>query len=427
MSNQNLDSRIKILFVSDSYKNRPTANGICVEEIINGFGADKYEIHVLCIRQGNELEDEKISGVYVHRIKADLVHYLRHCYESRKRGMSQTVFHELMRLVNRIETFFFMGLFPMRNPLFALRFAQKLDRLYKKYSFDCVIASYCPFESVYAAYKLKCNVNTVFYFLDSISNQKVAIRLPEGFLDRTGWNWEKRFFTQADMVLNMDCHRKHYENTRYEDFRIKMEIVDIPHMIYHKVSNRENREKALVIVYAGAIRENLITDTIDILAPFLTDGNAELHFYGRNPVLYIESYCRKKHLKNVFFEGAIPHDEMIEIESRADVLLNMGNTDMDFTPSKIFEYMSFGGKILHVYRDTQDSCLPYFAKYPNSCCINVNENFDVNIDKVKAFINAKADRVPFGAVENFFELNTPQYTISKIQKVIEGLSWNEKK
>ena len=45
----------KILFVTDSYGWKATANGICVEEIANCFQNNDYEVHVLCHQRKTEL------------------------------------------------------------------------------------------------------------------------------------------------------------------------------------------------------------------------------------------------------------------------------------------------------------------------------------------------------------------------------------
>lgn len=413
----------KIIFVTDTFKNMPTANGICVEEIIGQFEKSKYEIHVLCFKRGKEPKDEFVDGIYIHRMRVNMVNRLRYAYESRKKGMLQTVYKNLMKILNRLETALFIWVFPMRNPLFSWGNYNRLAGLHIKYNFDAVVASYCPFEAIYAAYKLKkkFNTKTILYFLDSMSNQKfnVNINLPEGLLDDRGWKWEQRFFESCDLILNMMCHEKHYMNQRYEMFFYKMETVDIPHIIDHGRSDENANEKTEIkIVYAGLIRENLIKDTFQVLTPFLIKGMVQLHIYGRSTISEAERYCNEEARNSVFFEGAVSHEEMLKIEANASILLSIGNTDMDFVPSKIFEYMSFGGKILHIYNCENDSSLPYLRKYPNSCCVDVREATERNIKKIEFFLDLTVKRTSFESIERLFYRNTPRFTAQKIKLLI---------
>lgn len=415
----------KIIFVTDTYKNLPTANGICIEEIVGHFEKSKYEIHILCFKRGKEPEDEFVDGVYVHRKSADLVHRLRNLYENRKRGILQTVYKTLMKAVNRLETALFIWIFPMRSPLFSRRYYNRLASLHMRYNFDAVIASYCPFEAVYAAYRLKkkYGIKTVLYFLDSISNQRLNldIKLPEGLLEGRGWKWEKRFFESCDLVLNMMCHKRHYMNSRYKRFSHKMDIVDIPHMIDHGRSDDgmgENKE--IKIVYAGMIRENLMRGLFQVLSPFLEKSIARLHIYGSSTLSEVERYCNEDVKDKIFCGGFVCHEEMLEIEKNATILLSLGNTGWDFVPSKIFEYMSFGGKILHIYNYDKDSCLPYLQNYPNSCCVDIRNSRTQSIEKIGRFINSDLQRVPFDSVKKIFYRNIPDYTVAKIVSVLEN-------
>lgn len=413
----------KIIFVTDTYKSLPTANGICIEEIAGQFEKSKYEIHILCFKHGREPEDEFVDGIYVHRKRVDLVNRLRYAYESRRKGLLQTVYKNLMKAINRLETAVFIWVFPMRNPFFSWSYYNRLAALHMKYNFDAVIASYCPFEAVYAAYRLKkkYGIKTVLYFLDSMSNQKLNFNLPEGLIDGRGWKWEKRFFESCDLILNMLCHKRHYTNPRYKRFAHKMDIVDIPHMIDHGRLDESIEEKmGIKIVYAGLIRNNLMKDTFQLLSPFLVKGIVQLHIYGRNTISEGERYCGDDARGNIFFGGFVQHEKMLKIEKNAEILLSLGNTDTDFIPSKIFEYMSFGGKILHIYNYDEDSCLPYLRNYPNSCCIDVRNNRTQNINKTESFINSDMQRIPFDSMKKIFYMNTPTYTVEKIVSALEN-------
>lgn len=413
----------KILFTVDSYINMATANGVCVKEVIGALIREDYEIHVLCFHHGNEPDDEIIDGIYVHRMRPDVVNQLRYAYEKRKKGLLQAIFKTAMKCLNRLETAAFLLVFPMRSPAFAMRCYYKVKMLHKKYRFNTVVASYCPFETVYAGYRLKKaegkKLKLITYCLDSISNQTIKIQLPNGMLDKIGWNWEKRFFNISDLVINMKCHEERYNQGRYQRYRKKMCIADIPQMVDHQLESicSDNR-RTIKAVYAGILRENLIEDIFGLINGFLSAEEMDLYVYGRSTISSVQRYLSKKALSGVHFEGFVPHERILEIENKADILISMGNTGIDFVPSKIFEYMSFGGKIIHFYNYDKDAALPYYNLYPNSCCIDVRSNKEDNIQKLKLFMDMEEKRIPFSKINEIFYMNTPNYTADLIRGVV---------
>lgn len=413
----------KILFTADSYINMATANGVCVKEVIGALGKKEYEIHVLCFNHGDELDDEIVDGIYIHRIQPDAVNLLRYAYEKRKKGLLQTIYKTAMKFLNRLETAIFLSVFPMRSPVFAMRCYCKVKALHKKYRFNAIVASYCPFETVYAGYRLKKaegkKLKLITYYLDSISNQTVKIQLPYDLLDKIGWNWEKRFFNISDLVINMKCHEKRYNQGRYHSYRKKMCIADVPQMVDHQLESIDTDSRSIIrVVYAGLLRENLVEDMFELISGFLSAKKMELYVYGRSTISSVQKYLSKEALSGVHFEGFLPHEMILEIENKADVLISMGNTGIDFVPSKIFEYMSFGGKIIHFYNYDEDAALPYYNLYPNSCCIDVRCNKEENIQKLKLFMDMEDKRVPFSKINEIFYMNTPDYTANLIRKVV---------
>ncbi len=414
----------RILLATDSYYYLPTANGICVEAIANELTNQNIETHVLCFRRDNEPKDEIVNNIHVHRIKMDWVNQLRYKYESRKQDFLQILYKKIMILLNRLEAMLFIKWFPMRSPLFCIRYLREMKKLQYKYKYDVIVASYCPFEAAYALGKIKQydNVKTAIYCLDSFTNLKKRFFLSVEFQDKRAWKWEKSFFKVSDLILVLKCHEKHYRKDRYSEFDERISIVDIPHIIERKKNVdqlKKEKNDPIKMVYAGKIRDDLLQPVIQLLTPFLREGILILDIYGRNTSELLDTLCEPDVRSKINLKGFISHEKMIEVEETSDILLSMGNSNTDFIPSKIFEYISLRKKILHIYNYDNDSSLPYYKLYPSSCCLDVKNDLEDNIRKMRHFLNEPLNELDFNDIKCLYEKNTPQYTANVIIDLVD--------
>lgn len=415
----------KILFLTDSYYSYPTANGICVEEIADELVNNGYEVHVLCYKHEKNEKDNKINGIFIHKINMDIVNTLRYKYEKFPNSKYNILLKKLMIVINRIQAMLFIHWFPMRNPVFCIRYLKKVIKLYKNFKFDLIIASYCPFEAAYSILKIKkyANVKTGVYCLDSFTNLKKRFFMSAEFQDKRAWKWEKNIYEKSDFIINLNCHKKYYEKERYTKFKNKMYFADIPHIIKRNGKNCTNnlkKDNRIRILYAGALRDELIKPLLEYLNIFLCEGKIYLDIYGRSTGELFYKYCDEKAKDNINLKGFIQHNDILEEEKNSDILLSMGNSDTDFIPSKIFEYISLGKKILHIYSYDKDSALPYYEKYPNCCCVNIRNDSQENIKLISDFIEKPLVDLTFEDIEKIYIQNTPIFTVNIINKMIKN-------
>lgn len=411
----------KILLATDSYHYAPTANGICVEELAHEFLKEGNQVHVLCFQHGRESQEEIIENIQIHRIRMDWVNQLRFLYEKKLTGFRQKFVKAIMIILNRFEAIAFLHWFPIRSPLFCYRYTKKIEKLQNLYNYDIIIASYAPFEAAYALYKLdkKYIVKKCLYTLDSFTNLKQRFFLSPEFQDKKGWEWEKKIYGVCDLILNMKCHESHYSQDRYFPYIGKMKIVDIPHMIFdNSYCVGKQIEKQTIILYAGAIRKDIFPYVMRLLTPFLR-GGGKLEIYGRTTIDFFKGQLTPEILKNVYAHGFVDREEVLKAEKHADILLSMGNSNSDFIPSKIFEYIASGQKILHIYNYEHDSALPYYLKYPNSCCINTKDDFYYNMYKFERFMRLQPQKMSFKYLKETYYMNTPEYTVHTIMSLFK--------
>ena len=102
-----------------------------------------------------------------------------------------------------------------------------------------------------------------------------------------------------------------------------------------------------------------------------------------------------------------PHSVALAYLSAADVLLSIGNAESPMAPSKIYEYMSTGKPILHVYSWAEDPCLEPLARYGNALLIQ--EGDPEAVVKMEEFLNHRKV-LAFSDVARLFHTSTPEYT-----------------
>lgn len=117
----------------------------------------------------------------------------------------------------------------------------------------------------------------------------------------------------------------------------------------------------------------------------------------------------------IVHKGVLTLDETQREIGEADILLNIGNNDIHFVPSKIFDYISTGKPIVNTYKDTACPTLPYFAKYGNSICVNENNDVEKEAEKVEKFIETNLHKtLSYTTIkENFYE-NTLEFVAERL-------------
>lgn len=415
--------RKRILLATDSYNGRcVTANGICVQHIAEEFVKHNFEVDIICYKHQNEQTQEVIGDINLYRIRPNLVNRFRFAYETGENNSLRKLSKKCMIALNRIKTLLFINWFPMRNPLFCRRYAKEVEKLYLKREYDIFFASYCPFEAIYSAYKIKekYNVITCMYSLDSLSNfSGNRFFMSEKSQREKGYKWERKFFEISDLILNMNCHKEYYNQQKYRIYANKFRYVDFPHiMITH--SDYDVLDSKFLL-YAGSVRTSYFTEVITLLHDVLQTGY-RLEIYGGNTNKDLGLESKQMNHMNIHLKGRIEHELLLKIEERAGCFISMGNYGhgSNFVPSKIFEYIATGKKIIHFYKNKNDSCIPYLKRYGGCCLINVNENIDKSKETIRKFLDSPFKPIDAKQIKKTFDMNTPEYTYKIINDFFES-------
>ena len=184
--------------------------------------------------------------------------------------------------------------------------------------------------------------------------------------------------------------------------------------------NKKNSDEKhkIIIVYAGRLLSHLSSP--EYLLQVIKDLPAQLdcclYFYSNGDcqdlVLSYVQGCEDR----IEYSGLVSHDELLLVYEKADILVSIGSKRPDMLPSKIFEYMTMGKKILHVAKGDGDVCVEHYNKYPQALIIDEREEISESVRKVSDFIREKEIVVDLKELEKCFVENTPSYTVDILLK-----------
>ena len=406
------------LYLTDYYYPSPTSIGVCSDMIIRQLIKDGHEVDVVCFGDTANGEGIKIArNLRVFHVKDRLWERLQRSQASYK--------VKIGRLICRISQFSVMYFFPMSSVSVPIRYYHLVKKIYNRNSYDEIISSYAPFEACYAACCLKKknpDIRWSIYILDTFTNRGASKFFSEKWNDRHGWRWEKKFFPKTDKIINLRCHEKHHQQSRYNDFRYKMYFVDIPLFDPGKFQNIETEEhdEELRFVYTGRIDSHWYSPRkmCELFWKLSEGKNWRLHFFG-NPGDCRDYLAEMNRLTNgkIVMDGFVSRDRVKQEIKNADVLVSFCHMDSDMVQSKIFDYMSTGSKILHLtdlkYRD---SAREYYKKYRNAVILDETEwNDRRRMNQIVKFLEDK-EKIPISELQILFEDNRPQTTAWILEK-----------
>ena len=399
------------IFLTNYYLPKPGATGMCVHQVAKAL-ATNSNVFTVCY-EDNELINEK-DGVKIRRVKVPYC-LKRREKENRWDGLGrrcQSMFLKLIHLYN----------YPLRSRKLVRGYYASLCEILDKCGEATVIASYTPLEAVIAASKIKkiykTRIKLVYYSTDTLSNEqgKSGI-LSESYRNKCGVRWERKLFSVYDKILIMECHESHYFSSTYRDMCSKMELVNFPLFTQlFDYSKKKLDSNKLTLVYAGTFYRTLRNPQFlcDCLIQLGQLKNISVDFLGGGDCNDIIERAVMRSKGVIKFHGMQSHEIVMDYLIKADVLLSVGNAESPMAPSKIYEYMSTGKPIIHIYTYDKDPCIVPLNNYGNALLIR--EGDEEGIIKIKNFIN-NYKVLDYKEVEKKFITSTPQYTAHILQKL----------
>ena len=392
-----------IVVLTKQYLNKPTANGICVHNIVSELQKTQTVYVISC--EKTECPDSKEVASF--SLKAD---------DSFNSAGICFFLKKILRLIKtalRIESVIF-------NKSFVQQYFDRLQDYNDSHKVDHVVAVYYPHESIQAACLFKSlhpNVKITFYELDSYGDGVKQSRLNS--FNSLYNSWIKKAYRTADSVIVMRSHAEYWQKTFGGITPGKLLIADIPCLTRCGTASHNQITDKCVLLYSGLIEKKYRSPSYLLKVLQCLQGKIPYEFF-----FYSKGDCEEeiaeaaKENKCIRQMGYVSKDELNEATYHAAILVSIGNASSRSVPSKIINYMSFGKPILHFSSQKDDVCKDYLSKYPLALVIDESTDVQEASKLIIAFIErVNGQTVDFDKIKERFFMNDPQYSAKLI---VEG-------
>lgn len=368
-----------ILFLTNNYLPTPNANGVCIHSLAKECVKRGVETHVICTGTWKNSYWDEIDGVCVHHLRVPFYNLFLYYFENHKK----TFLGKLTRIIGRLfalgKKLMHINEYPLQDNCLVRHYVKECKSIDFDSKKTIVVASFTPLEAVKAGVKLKQafpDVRTIYYSLDTLSNECGFGFLPESVRKTIGLKQELKYFGLYDSVVLMNCHYKHYSDQIFDAERRKYKYADFP---LFQPSAKTNHQPSYKIVYTGTLYRGIRNPrpAMELLSQIL--DKYSVHFYGHSDCDVILEEYSVKYPGHVTRHGLVTHQEAVNAIAEADILLSIGNAHTQMAPSKIFEQMSSGKPIIHTYAEETDPCLQELQKYGNALCVDINHVEDADL------------------------------------------------
>lgn len=391
-----------------------SANGICAQSVMREMVSRGHTVYCLTNREKHGNLDETIQYRYV---KPRLVYRLLSGSNNRK------IVKTIGLLLNKLKLAISYPTWPLISPLYARRIYRAAKTICQENHIDMIIPIYTQLDTLIAANRIKTempDIKYIPYFLDSLSGGYGPKCFSKEWVIRRGIKWEEKLLPSADKIVMMESSCLHYKKYCSErSYFSKIIFSDLPLISQPKELIPPQPSDIIELLYIGSIPAH-IRDPEPFLKVFQKTKNERyrLSIVGTSTCREVLSKYAENDSRIVLFDP-IPHDEAIKRIADAAILVNLGNNIKEMTPSKIFEYMSYGKPIISTMPISDEPSASYLRRYPISYLIEYKDiDYELESAKLEEWIDKSiGTRIDFSSIEILFSKNTPEHFCDA---VIEG-------
>ena len=415
--------RKHIVFIMGSYGTYMSPGANIVSKVRDALEKDP-ELKITTIAHKEHFSDNGIAGeenLILLQDTGTCIHHLCQDKIRTERGVKR-VFYKLLLSCKKVVHF--AGMLVRRygySNVLKRKTFKLLEEIHKQNKIDVLIPCGEPHDAVFAGLSFKKKYpDTIFlpYQLDRFANGNSLYKVPKlqkGLKERN-LRKEEEVLTYADVVYVLKPILPHYQSERFAAYQNKIVPTEHPMLVPHAdVQMKGNSKQAMDIVYAGSLDKKLRNPTtwLEILLHVKNMGvlavqNKMFSFGNCEDIL--KHY--EKELGDYFVNaGKIPYEKVVEEYQKADFILTIGNHSTEEVPSKIFDCISYGKPMIHLYHCEEDPCIPYLKDYPYALCLPLSTDAVAdNANRLIAFCETYCGKkVDFTTVESIFKECTPKY------------------
>lgn len=217
-----------------------------------------------------------------------------------------------------------------------------------------------------------------------------------------------------------NCLNHIYINQFNRKVCIEHPLINPPYYETKNLALKQKDEK-IQVLYAGMLMNNYVDAKyfIRCIRHFSSITNIEFIFFAQGNAV---NDLNEKELPFVN-KGWIAHDKLVVHMSEASILLSISEKSGIQISSKIFEYMSIGKPIIHVYYVDNDANLTYLNNYPLCLCIKADDKcIQHNAFKLESWIRDNYQKhIEYAEVERIFRELTPEFICDQLMNLCQNL------
>lgn len=247
-----------------------------------------------------------------------------------------------------------------------------VERLDATHHFDCIVAVCAPYRSAFALETARVGAKKVLWQLDPYAANG-SYRAPGGYAR------EIALMNAVDAAFITPTAQSDYNDpaSPLAVCRSKVHLLGFPCLlppIYD--ANLPDPHPPYHCVFCGTLYPGLRTPDFALeLFAKLNAPEWDLILAGNGCLQFPAQVAAAKAVLGGRLQtlGPVPPGTAKLWQSRADVLLSIGNTVDNQLPSKLFEYLGTGKPILHLSYSLRDPVVPYLEPYPQALVMRASE------------------------------------------------------
>ena len=305
-----------------------------------------------------------------------------------------------------------------------------LKQLDKEKKIDVVIPCGEPHDAIFAglAFKKKHpSVTFLPYQLDRYANGNSLYKFPklQKGLTKRNLKKEEEVLMYAKKLYVLKPIYPHYQDKRFAMYQDKIVSTEHPLLVQHPCVNAVGKDDMrITVMYAGSLDKTLRNPKCWLETLQCIQQKNELPILHK---MFSFGNCQdilsqyEKGLESCFINaGKISYDQVIKEYQSTDFILTIGNNSKEEVPSKIFDCMSYGKPMIHLYYCEEDPSIPYLQRYPYALCLPLQESqIQANADDFIHFCKDYYGKVlAFSDVVEVFQDCTPEYIAEKFEEQI---------
>lgn len=383
----------KVLCIVDMFHPECSANTVCMEELMDRFKKDGCTIDYLSIRftiendnivpyeNGNII---KYDGIYSTRFLSKYGKF----FHAKTWAQLPVIVRKPVYLLNQMKQ-----PFVDRYGISKKTYKQIVDLLKSTGNdYDIIVSTCYPFTlHIIASQLLNIYKNAKWYpvFLDPFVHN---FCLPKKEINKRK-KIANKVLEKANKIFMVRGIKEENESRGYvPPYHEKVTSISLPNL-KDLTSERKNASlDKISLTYAGVFYKDIRNPKkmFEILGK-IGDG-FELNLMSRCCEKLVKKLINKTKNIKINNYGYLKREECLKILDDTNILVNLGNTITNQTPSKVFEYIGMGKPIINFYFDEKDTSLFYLKKYPLCYNINVNNYTSEDVEGLREFCLKNKDK-----------------------------------